>query len=91
MGSGAALTAAVGVASSVGGLSVPAAWSTAAPSVTAGATALEGSGWAVPEESAAIAGVPGAPGMAIASRGAGAYAGPRYGVKPVVMPKLVVV
>jgi PPE-repeat protein len=91
---GAPLLAGMGTASSVGGLSVPAAWSTAAPAgspVTAGATALEGSGWTVPEEEAAIAGVPGAPGMAIASKGAGAYAGPRYGVKPVVMPKLVVV
>ncbi|OBF82550.1 hypothetical protein A5791_04470 [Mycobacterium sp. 852002-51163_SCH5372311] len=91
---GAPLMAALGTAPSVGGLSVPAAWSTAAPataSTTAGASALEGSGWAVPAEDAAIAGVPGAPGMAIASKGAGAYAGPRYGVKPVVMPKLVVV
>jgi hypothetical protein len=86
--------AALGATPSVGGLSVPAAWSTAAPatsSTTAGVSALEGSGWVVPEEGAAIAGVPGAPGMAIASKGAGAYAGPRYGVKPVVMPKLVVV
>ncbi|OBA82575.1 hypothetical protein A9W99_10635 [Mycobacterium sp. 1164966.3] len=91
---GAPLMAAVGTAPSVGGLSVPAAWSAAVPatsSTTAGASALEGSGWAVPEEAEAIAGMPGAPGMAIASKGAGAYAGPRYGVKPVVMPKLVVV
>lgn len=90
-GVGAPLMAALGSASSVGGLSVPAGWSAAAPPVTTSATALEGSGWTVPEEAGAIAGVPGAPAMALASKGAGAYAGPRYGVKPVVMPKLVVV
>ncbi|OBJ82680.1 hypothetical protein A9W97_23340 [Mycobacterium gordonae] len=80
----------LGAASSVGGLSVPASWSTAAPAITAGATAAEGSGWAVPEEAGAVAGVPGAPGMALAPKGAGG-AGPRYGFKPVVMPKHVVV
>lgn len=47
---GASLTASLGEASSVGGLSVPAGWSTAAPAMTSGTTALEGSGWAVPEE-----------------------------------------
>jgi hypothetical protein len=36
--------------------------------------------------------MPGMPGMAAAAKGAGAYgAGPRYGVKPIVMPKQVVV
>ncbi|GFG78439.1 PPE family protein [Mycobacterium paragordonae] len=79
----------LGAASSVGGLSVPASWSTAAPAITAGATAAEGSGWAVPEEAGAVAGVPGAPGMALAPKGG--VAGPRYGFKPVVMPKHVVV
>jgi PPE-repeat protein len=88
---GAPLMAAIAGASSVGGLSVPAGWSAAAPAAAVGASALEGSGWAVPAEAAPIAGIPGAPGMALASKGAGAYAGPRYGVKPVVMPKLNVV
>ncbi len=78
----------LGAASSVGGLSVPASWSTAAPAITAGATAAEGSGWAVPEEAGAVAGVSGAPGMALAPKGG--VAGPRYGFKPVVMPKHVV-
>ncbi|OSC61409.1 hypothetical protein BVW01_23315 [Mycobacterium tuberculosis] len=31
------------------------------------------------------------PGMASAAKGTGAYAGPRYGFKPTVMPKQVVV
>ncbi len=85
------LAAGMGEAASVGGLSVPASWSTAAPALTAGASVADGSGWAVPEEAGAIAGMPGMPGIASAAKGAGAYAGPRYGFKPVVMPKLVVV
>lgn len=46
---GTALTADLGNASVVGRLSVPASWSTAAPATAAGA-ALDGTGWAVPEE-----------------------------------------
>ncbi|OBK21659.1 hypothetical protein A5634_09555 [Mycobacterium asiaticum] len=80
----------MGAASAVGGLSVPASWSTAAPTVTVAATAADGSGWAVPEDAAAVAGIPGAPGMAMAGRGSGGSA-PRYGFKPVVMPKQVVI
>ncbi|BBX97819.1 PPE family protein [Mycobacterium lacus] len=83
--------AGLGEASLVGSLSVPASWSSAAPAMTVGASALEGSGWTVPEEAAPMAGMAGMPGMAAAAKGAGAYAGPRYGFKPVVMPKQVVV
>ncbi|BBX97402.1 PPE family protein [Mycobacterium lacus] len=90
-GAGTAMVAGLGKASAVGGLSVPASWSSAAPAMTPGATALEGSGWAVPDEAAPIAGMPGMPGMASATKGTGAYAGPRYGFKPIVMPKQVVV
>lgn len=88
---GASLTASLGEASSVGGLSVPAGWSTAAPAMTSGTTALEGSGWAVPEEAGPVAAMPGMVGISGAAKGAGAYAGPRYGFKPIVMPKQVVV
>lgn len=80
----------LGAASSVGGLSVPASWSSAVPAITVGATAADGSGWVVPEETAGFAGVPGAPGMALAGK-SGGVAGPRYGFKPTVMPKHVVV
>ncbi|KZS59307.1 MAG: PPE family protein [Mycobacterium pseudokansasii] len=80
------IVAGLGTASSVGRLSVPASWSTAAPAVTAD-IASAGAGWAVPEEDAAIAVVPPAPGMVVADNGAGAGAGPRYGVKPTVMPR----
>ncbi len=92
MGSGAA--AGLGGASAVGGLSVPAAWSSAAPATLASSTApLEGSGWTAATDEAAAGGpVSGMmPGMAAAGKGAGAFAGPRYGFKPIVMPKQVVV
>ncbi|OBK09892.1 PPE family protein [Mycobacterium asiaticum] len=85
----AAVTPLMGAASSVGGLSVPAGWSTATPATAAAATVANGSGWSVPEDATPVAGIPGAPGMA-ATKGAGSYAGPRYGFKPVVMPKVVV-
>lgn len=82
---------ALGEASLVGSLSVPASWAGAAPVAQAAGTALAGSGWTVPEEGAAPGMMAGMPGMAAAAKGAGAYAGPRYGFKPIVMPKQVVV
>lgn len=80
------LLADLGNASVVGRLSVPASWSTAAPATAAGA-ALDGTGWAVPEEDGPIAVMPPAPGMVVAANSVGADSGPRYGVKPIVMPK----
>jgi PPE-repeat protein len=94
---GAAASAGVGQATTVGSLSVPASWSTAAPATAAASAAapLEGSGWTVASEAAEgapVTAMPGMPGMAAAAKGAGAYgAAPRYGVKPIVMPKQVVV
>lgn len=92
--SGAGASAALGEASAVGGLSVPAGWNAAAPATSlASSTApLEGSGWTAAAEAEPVAAMPGMPGMAAAGKGAGAYgAGPRYGFKPIVMPKQVVV
>ncbi|OBG30577.1 hypothetical protein A5672_01905 [Mycobacterium alsense] len=92
--SGGAVSGALGESAAVGASSVPASWASATPATTVGATAAEGSGWAVAAEEA-NAGAPliGAPGgMAAAAKGAGAYgSGPRYGFKPIVMPKQVVV
>ncbi len=82
--------ASLGEASLVGSLSVPASWASATPAASA-ATALAGSGWTVPEEAAAPGMMAGMPGMASAAKGSGAFAGPRYGVKPIVMPKSFVV
>jgi PPE-repeat protein len=88
---GAPVSAGLGQASTVGKLSVPAGWSAAAPAETATAAApLAGSGWTasadeVPGATNVAAGMP-----AYASAGRGGYGiGPRYGVKPTVMPRQV--
>ncbi|BBZ48249.1 PPE family protein [Mycobacterium parmense] len=92
--SGGGASAALGEAGSIGGLSVPAGWSAATPAVEVSSTApLAGSGWTVASDAAEpVTAMPGMPGMAGVAKGAGAYgAGPRYGFKPIVMPKQVVV
>jgi PPE-repeat protein len=91
--SGAATSATMGEASAVGGLSVPGSWSAATPASSAASAApLGGSGWTAAAEGEPVAAMPGMPGAAAAAKGAGAYgAGPRYGFKPIVMPKQVVV
>jgi len=86
---GAPALAGLGQASTVGGLSVPAGWSAAAPAMSSGASSLEGSGWAVaPEEVAPVTAVPAGMPMAMAGKSLG-FGGPRYGLKPTVMPKSV--
>ncbi len=88
-----AMLAGMGGASSVGGLSVPAGWAAATPAA-AGEATLAGSGWtAAVDEGAGMGGAPGImPGMASAGGKSGyGMAGPRYGVKPKVMPKQVFV
>lgn len=89
---GAPTLASVGQAATVGKLSVPASWSAATPAVNPVTPASAGSGWAMaPEEAAPVTAVPaGMPAMASASRG-GYGMGPRYGVKPKVMPTKVLV
>jgi PPE-repeat protein len=88
---GAPVLAGMGQASSVGKLSVPATWSAATPAEPVAAT-LAGSGWTAPaEEGRQMTTLPaGMPAVASAERG-GYGVGPRYGVKPKVMPPLVVV
>lgn len=91
---GAASSASVGEASMVGKLSVPPGWSAAAPatSLASSAAPLQGSGWTAAAEAEPVTAMPGMPGAAAAAKGAGAYgSGPRYGFKPIVMPKQVVV
>jgi hypothetical protein len=59
--------------------------------MSTGASALEGSGWAVaPEETAPVTAVPAGMPVAIAGKSLG-FGGPRYGFKPTVMPKSVFV
>ncbi|ORW01312.1 PPE family protein [Mycobacterium kyorinense] len=84
--------AGMGSASSIGsGLSVPASWSSATPAGT-GAT-LAGSGWtAAAEEAGEVTALPaGMPSVASAGRAGYGFGAPRYGVKPTVMPKQVLV
>jgi PPE-repeat protein len=88
---GAPALAGVGQASSVGKLSVPAGWSAATPTEPAAAAPLAGSGWTAPAEEGGMTNVAaGMPAMASANRG-GYGMGPRYGVKPTVMPTKVLV
>jgi PPE-repeat protein len=97
VGAGATL-AGMGSASSVGGMSVPAAWSAAAPAEATGVEAtLAGSGWTAAADTAPGMGAGGGmngvmPGMASAGgKGGMGMAGPRYGIKPKVMPTQVFV
>jgi PPE-repeat protein len=91
--SGAGASAALGEASAVGGLSVPGGWNAAAPaSLASSAAPLVGWVWPAAAEAEPDTAMPGMPGAAAAAKGAGAYGtGPRYGFKPIVMPKQVVV
>ncbi|WP_461479813.1 PPE family protein [Mycobacterium sp. HUMS_1102779] len=86
---GAPMLAGLGQASTVGPLSVPAGWAAAAPPA-APAAAVDGSGWAVAPDGEATAVPAGMPAMATAGKAPG-FGGPRYGVKPTVMPKTVLV
>jgi PPE-repeat protein len=89
---GAPVMAGMGQASAVGKLSVPTGWS-AGTAQAGSASALEGSGWTVAsEETPPVATMPaGMPSVASASRAAAGFGGPRYGFKPTVMPKTVLV
>ncbi|KBZ58236.1 PPE family protein [Mycobacterium colombiense] len=86
LGSIGAIGGAVGKAASVGGLSVPAAWASAAPTSPSVAVALNGaaSAGAIERATNAVGGVPMAP--AGVGRSAGAhFVTPRYGFKPTVI------
>ncbi|BBZ38149.1 PPE family protein [Mycobacterium conspicuum] len=88
---GAPVSAALGQAPTVGGgLSVPATWSAATPAVGSEA-ALAGSGWTPAREAAEEAGLPAlAPVAAVGGAARSlAFGGPRYGIKPTVMPRSV--
>lgn len=91
---GTGVLASVGGTSAVGGMSVPASWASNVPEVNETVT-LAGSGWTSEAElggggggvNAVPAGMPAAAG----ARGGYGFAAPRYGVKPTVMPKRVLV
>ncbi|MEZ0366696.1 PPE family protein [Mycobacterium sp. pUA109] len=93
LGAGPVATATLAQASSVGGLSVPATWSAAAPAASVEATTLTGTGWtAAAEEAPGVEAVPaGMPSAAAAGRGGFGFGAPRYGIRPTVMPKKLLV
>lgn len=86
---GAMPVAAVGQATMVGNrLSVPPSWAGTVTSATSSATALQTVGWtAAAPQAGAGAIVPGMPGMVTGARSSAGFGAPRYGVKPIVMPK----
>lgn len=88
---GTPVLAGMGQASTMGGMSVPAGWSAAAGTQVAAST---GSGWTVAtEETAGMHAVPAGMGpVGPGGRGGlGSGGGPRYGFRPTVMPKQVLV
>ncbi|OBH92749.1 PE domain-containing protein [Mycobacterium sp. E2733] len=88
-GVGAMPMAAAGQASLVGKLSVPPTWAgSATPVVGTSAAPLQTVGWtsAAPQAGAGTI-IPGMPGMGAAARNSAGFGAPRYGVKPIVMPK----
>lgn len=87
---GTPVLAGLGQASTMGGMSVPAGWSATAGTQLAAST---GSGWTVAaEETAGMHAVPaGMAPMGAGGRGGLGSGGPRYGFKPTVMPKQVLV
>ncbi len=88
---GAMPMAGLGQATLVGSkLSVPPSWAGAfAPTAGTGAAVQTVGGWTAAAPHAATGGiVPGMPGMASAGRNSAGFGALRYGVKPVVMPKV---
>jgi PE family protein/PPE family protein len=81
--------AAAGQATMVGKLSVPPTWAgSATPVVGTSAAPLETVGWtgAAPQAGTGTV-IPGMPGVGTAARNSAGFGAPRYGVKPIVMPK----
>lgn len=84
------VAAGLGEATLVGGMSVPPSWAAGTTLVSSTSTgALSGAGWTAAAPAAAAPGgiYPGVPGMASAARNSAGFGAPRYGVKPIVMPK----
>jgi hypothetical protein len=78
----------VGQATMVGKLSVPPSWAGTVTPATSSAAAVETVGWtaAAPQAGPGTI-VPGMPGMVAGARNSAGFGAPRYGVKPIVMPK----
>ncbi|OBK53582.1 PE domain-containing protein [Mycobacterium sp. 1081908.1] len=88
-GMGAMPVAGMGSATMVGRLSTPPSWAGSFVSATSPATAVQTVGWtaAAPQAGTGTI-VPGMPGLGAAARNSAGFGAPRYGVKPIVMPKI---
>ncbi|BBX74219.1 PE domain-containing protein [Mycobacterium shinjukuense] len=79
--------AGLGQASSIGAVAAPPSWVGPAASGT-GAGVLQGAGWtAAAPEAGRVTALPGAPALASGTRTRAGFGAPRYGIKPIVMPK----
>lgn len=88
VGMGGLPAASMGSATMVSKLSVPATWAEAAVPVASPVTAIQTVGWTAAAPQAGVGTIiPGMPGMGAAGRNAAGFGAPRYGVKPIVMPK----
>lgn len=87
-GVGAMPSAAMGQATMVNKLSVPPSWAGSTPVAGSSAAPLQTVGWtaAAPQTGAGTI-VPGMPGVGAMVRNSAGFGAPRYGVKPIVMPK----
>ncbi len=91
---GGPVSAGVGQASALGGLSVPPSWAAAGVAAANSApTTLAGAGWtsAAPHTPPVTTMPAGVPSVASAGRPGYGFGAPRYGLKPIVMPKPAVV
>jgi len=88
VGMGAMPVAGLGQATMVGKLSVPPSWAGSFTPGVSPATAVQTVGWtaAAPQAGPGTI-IPGMPGMGAAARNSAGFGAPRYGVKPIVMPK----
>jgi hypothetical protein len=85
---GVPMLAGLGQSSSIGGLSVPPSWAGAVTTVSSTTPmGLPTAGWTAAAPQAAPGIIPGMPGMGAAARNSAGLGAPRYGVKPIVMPK----
>jgi PE family protein/PPE family protein len=88
------VSAGLGQAASLGGLSVPPSWAAAGESAAnSTSVTMTGAGWtsAAPQTPPVTTMPAGVPSMASAGRGGLAFGAPRYGVKHTVMPKPTVI
>jgi hypothetical protein len=88
VGMGGMPAASMGSATMVNKLSVPTTWAESAVPVASPVTAIQTAGWTAGAPQAGVGTImPGMPGMAGAGRSSAGFGAPRYGVKPIVMPK----